>query len=522
MKHCFAYTRVSSESQEDGASLSEQENLISRYAEKQGLDIVEWFREVETAAKPGRPIFNKMVKLLRSKKAEGLIMHKIDRSSRNFHDWAQVSDLADSGVAVHFANENLELNSRGRRLLADIQVVFATDYIRNLKEEIRKGIDGRLRAGLITWSAPLGYQNNGKGKTKTICPIKGPLVQEAFSLYASGRFSLHTLSEELLKRGLRNQRGGRLTVGSLAHILNNPFYIGLIRHRKNRAIHSGVHEPLISKVLFDRVGERLQGKTGQKVKKHSFLYRRMFRCAHCNHFLIPERQKGHTYYRCHTEECSRPSVREEAIEEAVIAALGSLHIGEERRKVLEAYVAKLFEEEEKHLEEARSIFKCKLALIEARESRLVDAYLEGALDRETFEKRKGALLFEKRDMEEKLEGDRSPIQQRERVEQILELAFTALLRHETASDDAKREQLEMLSSNRTVEGKNVVVELLFPFSLLAHVGDFQSGAPDRRSSRTLPPPASCSPDPAMRHVVKEIYLYLASNPIRLAEPPGLR
>lgn len=514
MKQCFAYTRVSDAHQEDGASLSEQETLISHYAEKQGLSVIEWFQEVETAAKPGRPVFNRMVNLLRKRKAEGLIMHKIDRSSRNFYDWAEVNHLADSGIAVHFASENLELNSRGRRLLADIQVVFATDYIRNLKEEIHKGINGRLREGLITWRAPLGYIDNGKGKKKTLCPLKAPLVRQAFDAYASGRYTLETLSEELWRRGLRNQREGRLTIGGLAKLLNNPFYIGLIRHKKDGAMYKGAHDPLISKDLFEKVRERLHGKIGQKVKKHSFLYRRMFRCKECGHFLIPERQKGHTYYRCHTRSCSRPSVREEVIEEAVIAALASLEAGNGKRNELEAYVAHLFANEEKRLEDARKVFRSQLALLEARESRLVDVYLEGALDRETFEKRKGALLFERRGIEEKLQHDSDPGERREKVEKILELAFTALLSHERATDEEKREQLEMLTSNRTVEGKNVAVELSFPFSLLARGGDFQSGAPDRhrsRRGRNLPEAATFL-DRHLRHVVEKLWEWATHAP----------
>ena len=267
MKQCFAYIRVSSAKQEEqSASLGEQQSAILRYAEKQGLEIIQWFEEVETAAKRGRPVFNKVVKLIRAGKAQGLIMHKIDRSTRNYYDWAEISDLADRGISVHYASENLELGTRGRRLMADIQAVFAADYIRNLKEEVHKGIDGRLREGLITWAAPVGYVDNGRGgKKKTICPMKGPLVREAFQLYASGRYPLQALCDELYRRGLRNTRDGRITKSGLSMLLNNPFYIGLIAHRKiGGPVHKGVHEPLISKTLFDQVQRRLQGKAQQK------------------------------------------------------------------------------------------------------------------------------------------------------------------------------------------------------------------------------------------------------------------
>src|SRR6185295_5071937 len=131
MKRFFAYIRVSDPSQDDekdpdekapreGASFTEQRSVIERYAQREGLEIIEWFQEVETAAKRGRPIFASMAKRLRKGEAEGFIVHKVDRSSRNYHDWADINDLADEGFDVCFASDNLDLSTRGKRLLADV------------------------------------------------------------------------------------------------------------------------------------------------------------------------------------------------------------------------------------------------------------------------------------------------------------------------------------------------------------------------------------------------------------------
>jgi len=159
MKTCFAYVRVSTVKQGDGVSLEAQREAIEYYARRHNLKISNWFEEKETAAKSGHPIFNRMLKQLRQGKARGLIMHKIDRSARNFADWAKIGDLADAGIEIFFATESLDFHSRGGRLTADIQAVIAADYIRNLKEETRKGIRGRLKQGLYPFPAPLGYVN---------------------------------------------------------------------------------------------------------------------------------------------------------------------------------------------------------------------------------------------------------------------------------------------------------------------------------------------------------------------------
>ena len=139
MTTCFGYTRVSTAKQGEGVSLNVQKEEITRYAEKHGLTISRWFEEKETAAKSGRPVFSAIVRDLNNHKADGLIVHKIDRSARNFRDWAKIGELSDKGVAIHFVTESLDFQSRGGRLTADIQAVIASDYIRNLGKRRRKG-----------------------------------------------------------------------------------------------------------------------------------------------------------------------------------------------------------------------------------------------------------------------------------------------------------------------------------------------------------------------------------------------
>src|SRR6267143_7092955 len=106
----FAYTRVSTQKQGvEGVSLEAQQRAIREYAARHALDISRWFEERETAAKRGRPIFAEMLKGLRGGKAHGIIMHKIDRSTRNLKDWADLGELIDAGLDVHFATENYDL-----------------------------------------------------------------------------------------------------------------------------------------------------------------------------------------------------------------------------------------------------------------------------------------------------------------------------------------------------------------------------------------------------------------------------
>src|SRR5437667_424028 len=284
MKGYIGYTRVSTTKQGEGVSLEVQKEAIARYAERNQFPIGLWLEEMETAAKRGRPVFNQAIKLLGQGKHQGIILHELDRGARNLKDWAEIGELSDQGVEVHFVNESLDLHSRGGRLSADIQAVVAADFIRNLREETRKGFYGRLKQGLYRLRAPIGYLDRGKGQVKASDPEMAPLVRHAFERYATGVYNFERLRDELHRCSLRGWHGSTISLNGLTTLLNNPFYMGLIHIRKTNAMFQGKHEPLIRKSLYDRVQIVLRGGKLSSGVKHDSLYRKVVRCGACgNH-----------------------------------------------------------------------------------------------------------------------------------------------------------------------------------------------------------------------------------------------
>ena len=282
MNKYFAYIRVSTARQgEQGVSLEQQRDAITRYAQRNHMELAQCFEERETAARAGRPVFTQMMRQLRAGKARGVVIHKIDRSARNLKDWADLGEIIDRGIEVHFANEGLDLHSRGGRLSADIQAVVAADFIRNLREETKKGFYGRLKQGILPMPAPLGYCNVGSGKPKELDPKIAPLVKHLFEIYSSGTSNFHDLLKEADRVGLRGRSGKKITLNGLTKLLNNPFYMGLIHIKVSGQSFTGAHEPLISKTLFQRIQDVLHGKTNTRTSRHDFLFRRRLKCKGC-------------------------------------------------------------------------------------------------------------------------------------------------------------------------------------------------------------------------------------------------
>jgi site-specific DNA recombinase len=519
MTSCFAYIRVSTVRQgEKGVSLQEQRGAIENFASRQSLEIICWFEERETAAELGRPTFNKMLKLLQQRKADGVIMHKIDRGTRNLRDWTDIRDLNDAGIKIYFSNENIDLNSRGGRLTADIQAVVAADYIYNLKEETKKGIDGRLKQGLLPMGAPHGYLDSGPGKRKEIDPVRGPLIREAFECYAAGMYTLRTLADHLFAKGLRSRTGRKVCINSLSLILNNPFYMGVIRIKRTGETFSGVHEPLISRTLYERVQAKLRSKTQTIVRTHDFLFRGLLVCGTCGNHLVGETQKGHVYYRCHTKGCSGGCIREDRVEERIVEQLSRLSFSKDEKALIESELKTLSKDMIKEAESSRQTLELRLKQISDRLMKLTDAYLDGDIEKTLFEERKKQLLFEQKEVEESVrEMSRQGVNVPERLRELLELADMALLSYFGAPAHEKRNLMEILTSNRKLHEKNVAVTLPIPFSWIADRNPVLPTCPERepsRSSRDLPIVAfSPECDIPTTTLARRLLVWILENPI---------
>lgn len=483
MKKVFGYTRVSTIKQGNGVSLQEQKEAIIRYANKHQLEIIEWFEELETAAKQGRPLFTKMLKLIREKKAVGTVIHKIDRSARNLRDWASLGDLIDEGYEIHFAHESLDLNERGGRLAADIQAVIASDYIRNLRDEAIKGLYGRLKQGIFPFAAPIGYLNTGSGKLKEIDPVMGPLVKKAFELYATEKYNLVSLADKMNSLGLRNLNNNLVTKSTLSIIFNNPYYTGVMKIKDKNF--PGNHEPLIGSALFNKVQSVLKGKTNTKILKHGYLFNKLIKCKECEHSLTGEKQKGTVYYRCHMKGCKTKGLKEEFIERNIISEFENISLQDTEKCILDELINNLENTNRITEEEMLNLIRLQESQLNLKLERLTDALIDNNIDKVSFEERKGNIFIERKELEER----RTHIE--EKINQIFlktKLFFELLKNLKNSyilgNVEEKRKLLKIISSNLLVEGKKLMITMRNPFQDMALIQLVSSSGQDQANPRT--------------------------------------
>lgn len=456
MKDCFGYIRVSSQKQGEGVSLEMQKDAISVFAEQNNLQIARWFTEKETAAKSGRPVFNEMLKELKRGRASGMIIHRIDRSARNFRDWGAIGELSDAGIDIHFATESLDFRSRGGRLVADIQMAVAADYCRNLSIEARKGIHGRFKQGYYPFAAPIGYLDNGGGRVKTPDPIRAPQVKRLFDLYLTGEHSIRSVHVEIVAQGLTSKAGKPISRRTVENILSNAFYCGITTNGRTGEAFEGKHDPLITPPQFERVQRIKSGKYTKKKTRHDHLYRRLFRCQVCDALLTPERQKQQIYYRCHTLDCVARTIREDAIEQAISTGLTELSFTQGDVEYLRAKY-ETWDLQAKFTEERRS-HELRLADLEARKQSLTGFLLDGTIDKETYQEQSSHLLLSISSLKSQIIEREENAIHGEDIEKFFELMKTVAELYEIAKPSIKRGIAQICFSNRTWDGKYLTLE----------------------------------------------------------------
>ena len=79
-KRCFLYSRVSTEMQVEGYSLEAQKNCLKKFAEREEMQIVDYYEDAGKSGKSieGRPAFKKMLSDIESGKKVWTIFSSIN------------------------------------------------------------------------------------------------------------------------------------------------------------------------------------------------------------------------------------------------------------------------------------------------------------------------------------------------------------------------------------------------------------------------------------------------------------
>ena len=485
MKKAVAYLRVSSREQKlEGYSIPAQRRLLADFAKANRVDIVREFEDDETAKSSGRSGFGKMIEYIQNNKdIEAILVEKTDRLYRNFKDYVIIDDL---GLTVYLVKENEILGkeaSSHQKFIHGIKVLMAKNYVDNLSEEARKGLNQKAESGVYPGSnLPIGYKL-GKRDGKSI-PIVDEMHKDVairmFELYASGSYSIISLRQKLKTEGFISPERFKedlhrrtLTKSTMHRLLRNPFYYGDFQW--NDKLYTGTHPPLIPKELWNKVQANLDRfEKKEMLSKHQatpFAFKGLFVCGECGRSITAEKKvkksgREYTYYHCTKFEtnCSQKAINETVIEKQIASSLHGLEMPQEAVSYVALGLKTSLTTKRATADKIKRNFEEEKKLLEERLDSLYEDKLDGNISKEFYERKAVEYSTRIKELDGKISGmTHASLDYYDFGSKILELANKASFLYEKANPEEKKELLSYLLSNSTLKDRNALLQYKKPF-----------------------------------------------------------
>src|ERR1022692_2131154 len=187
----FVYCRKSTEDEDRQIlSIDAQVSELNAIAAREGLTVTDTLTESKSAKGPGRPVFNDMLRRIEAGEANGILAWKLDRLARNFDDGGKIIGLLQRGVIREIRTFEKTYLPSDNVLMIAVELGMANQYVRDLSMNIRRGIREKIRRGIYSSKAPLGYINEPRLRTIEPHAVYFPKVKRVMELFATGQYSL--------------------------------------------------------------------------------------------------------------------------------------------------------------------------------------------------------------------------------------------------------------------------------------------------------------------------------------------
>ncbi|MBQ5989207.1 MAG: recombinase family protein [Oscillospiraceae bacterium] len=321
------YARFSSDNQRT-ESIDAQIRAMNLYCKQQHWQTVATYTdEARSATTDNRPQFLKMIADSSKGLFDIVLVHKLDRFSRDRYDSAIYKKrLKNNNVRLCSVLERID-DSPESIMMESVLEGMAEYFSRNLSREVMKGMnETALQCKHTGGCPPLGYDID-EDKHLIINKSEAEAVKKIFEMFAEGN-GYTPIINYLNDNGYHTKRGGVFGKNSIDSILRNEKYTGVFVFNKSASrtdsrltnhayktndkiirIEDGC-PAIISKHLFERV-QRIKAKnrrnTGHYHGKEFYLLTGKVFCGICGKRMIGNlRFAGERKNRLATYRCNEP------------------------------------------------------------------------------------------------------------------------------------------------------------------------------------------------------------------------
>lgn len=293
----IAFQRVSTESQEIEEQAKQLKDYIIKdgYSEENIITIEGFGASAIKEDDDYKMCIQQIYELLKTGNIKCIYCWELTRIFRNVKTGTSLIEyLKENKIDLKIMNPSLYLLdpitndiNTGMELAISLFTTMAAQEMRIKKARFKRAKDKNSREG--KWNGgrtiPYGYKVN-EDNYFIVDEGESKVVLEVFQKYATGNYSIATLSKEMNELGY-----DFITPHWLNNKLHSTIYIGYskITNKDGKVVSNRIYPPIISEELYNKVQEKLQANfNGDILKqhKHHYFCSKLIKCGECGRCFI--------------------------------------------------------------------------------------------------------------------------------------------------------------------------------------------------------------------------------------------
>lgn len=411
---------MEAEARDAGETLAVHEKTLTELAKKNGYSVAKIYREIVSGETiDSRPQVQRLLSEVESGAYEGVLVMDADRLARgdSVDQGLVARAFRLSGTKIVTPRKTYDPNSEFDEEYFEFELFMARREYKLINRRIQRGRLASVNEGrYVGSSAPYGYDrvkiSGGKGYTLTP-NAEADTVKYIFEQYLAGS-GASLIAASLDDMGVPTRKGGVWSKATVADILKNPVYIGIIRWSRRKSVKKsvngrivtartvsgdcllvrGLHQPIIDEETFSAVQKKLESNRKKPLRSSDVLknpFAGLFFCKICGARMTRLGENSHTKYdalKCPDKKCSCVSSPIRTVEQAVCYALEQWLAGYEvtvsgRQEKPSAKYERLV----KAIEE----LSAEDVKLQSQREKIYDFFEQGVYDKKVFSERMSTL-----------------------------------------------------------------------------------------------------------------------------------
>ena len=416
------------EAQGEMETLARHQKILLDLAKKMNLSITKVYKEIvsgETISE--RPEVQQLLNEVEDGLWEGVLVVEIERLARG--------DTIDQGIVARAfkygnskiitPNKTFDPNNEFDEEYFEFGLFMSRREYKTINRRIQRGRLEAVKEGkFIASTPPYGYNKvrvkSGKGYTLQQNE-EAAVVKKIYELYVSGK-GMNAICEILDSMNIKPRRRDNWSKSTISDILKNPVYTGVIRwsyrpekktkdnqkiryHNDECITVNGLHEPIISKEIFDKAQTLLKSNYRIPVKANLELKNPLTGLGYCSKCGTMLTRLGASSKNkvdkliCPNKDCSTISAPLDLVEKNIVSELKDIY-----NKYVITVETSSTEEDTSLLKKSIISLKNEIQKVDNQIAKTFDLLEQEVYSIEVFEERNKALTSKKSELIEKLKS----------------------------------------------------------------------------------------------------------------------